>query len=57
MEVRYSASFLVKLNNAVMRILASPGNGDNGVAGSAKTPVDSIFVEVYEFDYLICGLK
>ena len=40
-----------------MRILVCPGNGDNGVAGLAKTPVDSIFVEVYEFNYLICGLK
>ena len=40
-----------------MRILVCPWNGDNGEAGLTKTPVDTIFVEVYEFNYLICGLK
>ena len=43
--------------NAVMHILVCPGNGDNGEAGLAKTPVNTIFVEVYELIYLICGLK
>ena len=39
-----------------MCILVSPRNGDKGEAGMAKTSVDTIFVEVYEFDYLICGI-
>ena len=40
-----------------MRILVCPGNGDNGEAGLAKTPVDTIFVEVYKFNYFIWWLK
>ena len=45
-----------------MRILVCPWNGDKGEAGLAKTPVDTIFDEtifdeVFEFNYLIWGLK
>ena len=35
-----------------MRILVCPGNGDKGESGLAMTPVDTIFVEVFEFIYL-----
>ena len=60
MEVRYPASLPVELNNgvnAVMRIFVCPGNDDKGEACLAKTPGDTIFVEVFEFIYIICGLK